>query len=92
MGDTTHTTYHLGRLCRWRRDKLAKKISLNSDACFTEPVICKRREEITIGFSRQDFEGVMAHDNNLMVIKVQIHDWSVKRVLIYPSSSANILY
>lgn len=27
-----------------------------------------------------------------MIIKVQIHDWNVKRVLIDPGSSADILY
>lgn len=45
-----------------------------------------------IGFSRQDSEGVLAHENDLMVMKVQIHDWSIKRALIDRSSSTDILY
>lgn len=36
--------------------------------------------------------GVLAHENNSMIIKVQIHDWSVKRVLIDLGSSTDILY
>lgn len=47
---------------------------------------------IIIGFSRQNSEGVLAHENYSMVIKVQIHDLSVKRVLINQGSSTSILY
>lgn len=52
------------------------------------------REEryVVVGFSRQNSEGVLAHENDLMVIKVQIHDWSVNQVLIDPVSSTDIFY
>lgn len=43
-------------------------------------------------FSRKDLEGVMAHENDPMVIKLQICDWIIKRVLINPRSSADVLY
>ena len=46
----------------------------------------------TVTFSKKDAAGVLAHDNDPMVIKVQIRDWSIKRVLIDPGSSADVLY
>ena len=45
-----------------------------------------------VTFSKKDAAGVLPHENDPMVIKVQIRDWSVKRVLIDPGSSADILY
>lgn len=56
------------------------------------PPSVREEKPIIIGFSRQDSEGVIAHENDSMVIKVQIHDWSIKRVLIDLGSSTDILY
>ena len=52
----------------------------------------KEGRPIVIGFSRQDSEGVPTHENDLMLIKVQIHDWGVKRVLMDSGISTDILY
>lgn len=45
-----------------------------------------------ISLSIKDSEEVLAHENDPMVIKVQIWDWIIKRVLIDPNSSINVLY
>src|SRR3954469_9167837 len=45
-----------------------------------------------VSFSKKDSKGVLAHENNPMVIKVYIKDWSIKRVLIDPVSFADVLY
>jgi len=50
------------------------------------------RREQSISFSEADFEGVVPHDDDPMVVTLQIFNWDVKRVLIDPSSSAFILY
>lgn len=39
-----------------------------------------------------DFEGIVPHDDDPMVVTIQIFKWDVKRVLIDPGSSADILY
>jgi hypothetical protein len=39
-----------------------------------------------------DYEGVVPHDDDLMVVTLQIFNWDVQRVLIDPGSSTNILY
>lgn len=56
------------------------------------PISKKKGKLIVIGFLKRDSEGVLAHENGLMVIKVQIQDWSVKWVLIDLSSPSDILY
>ena len=45
-----------------------------------------------MSFSKLDVVGIIAHENDLMVIKVQIRDWSVKRVLVDPGISVDVLY
>lgn len=47
---------------------------------------------VEINFSRKYVEGVLAHENDTMVIKVQIYDWSVKRVLVDSGSSLDVSY
>ena len=49
-------------------------------------------QEPGITFSTKDYEGIIPHDNDPMVITLQIFNWNVKRVLIDPESSADILY
>jgi len=44
-----------------------------------------------ITFSAKDFKSVVPHDNDPMVITLQILNWNIKRVLIDTSSSADIL-
>ena len=44
-----------------------------------------------IVFSAKDFEGVVPHDDDPMVITLQILNWNIKRVLIDTGSSADIL-
>ena len=56
------------------------------------PLLEEDENSIVTSFSRKDVEGVLAHKNDPMVIKVQIHDWSVKRVLVAPGSSADVSY
>lgn len=52
------------------------------------------RSSLEINFSYMDAKGVLTHEDedDLMVIILQMFDWSVKRVLVDPSSSINILY
>jgi len=50
------------------------------------------RREQDISFTPDDCEVVVPHDDDPMVVTLQIHNWDVKRVLIDPGSSANILY
>lgn len=47
--------------------------------------------EPNITFSAKDYEGVVPHDDP-MVITLHIFNWDVKRVIIGPGSSADILY
>jgi len=49
----------------------------------------ERSPDIT--FSAKDFEGVIPHEDDPMVITLQIINWNIKRVLIDTGSSANIL-
>jgi hypothetical protein len=48
--------------------------------------------EPDISFTTKDFRDVIPHDDDPMVITLQIFKWDVKRVLIDPGSSADILY
>jgi len=48
----------------------------------------ERSSDIT--FSAKDFKGVIPHDDDPMVITLQILNWNIKRVLIDTSSSADI--
>ncbi|MCH79824.1 gag-pol polyprotein, partial [Trifolium medium] len=45
-----------------------------------------------ISFTTADEQGVMSHDDDPLVIKVQILNCDVKRVLIDSGSSADIMY
>ena len=49
----------------------------------------ERSPDIT--FYAEDFEGVIPHEDDLMVITLQILNWNIKRVLIVIGSSADIL-
>lgn len=49
-----------------------------------------REPEIT--FTPKDFQGIIPHDDDPMVITLQILKWDVMRVLIDPGSSTDILY
>jgi hypothetical protein len=48
-------------------------------------------QEPNITFPTKDYEGVVPHDDT-MVVTLQIFNWDVKRVLIGPCISVNILY
>jgi hypothetical protein len=39
-----------------------------------------------------DYKGVVPHDDDPIVVTLQIFNWDVKRVLIDPCSSTDILY
>ncbi|MCH90939.1 gag-pol polyprotein [Trifolium medium] len=43
-------------------------------------------------FSERDAEGIVPHDNDPLVIQVQIFSWNIKRVLVDSGSSADIMY
>jgi len=49
-------------------------------------------QEPDITFIAKDYQGVVPHDDDPMVISLHIFNWNVKRVLIDPGSSVNILY
>ena len=48
--------------------------------------------EPDIAFTPKDFQGVIPHDEDPMVITLQILKWDVKRVLVDPGRSADFLY
>lgn len=48
--------------------------------------------ETQISFSKRDVEGISLHEDNLMVINIQIWKRDVKRVLIDQSSSTYVMY
>lgn len=52
----------------------------------------EKENSIMISFSRRDSEGVLAHENDPMLIKVHIRDWSIKRVLVDPENLTYVLY
>lgn len=56
------------------------------------PLSEKEEKPIVISFLRQDLNEELVHENDQMVIKVQIHDWRVKRVVIGSGSLDDILY
>lgn len=45
------------------------------------PLANKEDDSTVVSFFRNDAEGVLALENDPMVIKVQIRDWSVKGVM-----------
>jgi hypothetical protein len=45
-----------------------------------------------ISFTKEDKQGVMPHDDNPLVIQVQILNCDVKRVLVDSGSSTDIMY
>jgi hypothetical protein len=55
----------------------------NKQATEREPDIC---------FSPKDYRDVVPHDDDPMVITLQIFKWDIRRVLIDPGISADILY
>jgi hypothetical protein len=50
------------------------------------------KQEPDITFTARDYQGVIPHDDDPMIITLQIFNWNVKRVLIDPGSSDDILY
>ena len=52
----------------------------------------RSKRDPDIKFSTTDYEGVVPHDDDPMVITLQIFNCDVKRVLIDPGCSADILY
>jgi len=50
------------------------------------------RSESEFAFSNKDQMGIIPHADAPMVTRVHMFTWSVKRVLIDPGSSANLLY
>jgi len=48
--------------------------------------------EPEISFSSRDYQDIVPHDDDPMVITLQIFKWDIKRVLIDTGSSADILY
>jgi len=50
----------------------------------------KYEQDIT--FTTDYYEGVVPHDDDPMVVTLQIFNWDVKRVLIDPAISPDILY
>lgn len=46
----------------------------------------------SVRFSKQDAIGITPHKDDSMVMKIQIHDLTVERVLVDPGSSTDILY
>lgn len=47
---------------------------------------------MAVSFSKWYSRDLLANENDMMVIKVKICDWSVKRVLIDSGSSNKVLY
>jgi len=68
------------------RKNYARQIMLINEGSH---VFAEKSSDIT--FSPKDFEGVVPHDNDPMVITLQILNWNIKRVLIDTDSSADIL-
>jgi len=68
-----------------RRNYARQIMLINEDSCS----FAERSSVIT--FSAEDFEGVIPHEDNPMVITLQILNWNIKRVLIDTGSSADIL-
>lgn len=45
-----------------------------------------------ISFSQWDVDRILPHEDDPMVISMQIFDWDIKRVLIDLGSSTDIIY
>lgn len=45
-----------------------------------------------LSFSPKDFEGISPHEDDPLVVVVQVLNYNVRRVLIDPGSSADIIY
>jgi len=59
---------------------------------FIDDRMADSKHEQDITFTSDDYEGIVPHDDDPMVMTLQIFNWDVKRVLIDPGSSADILY
>lgn len=57
-----------------------------------ETTLSHKDDPYPINFSKQFAVGSLAHENDPIVIKVQIWDRSVKRFLVGPRISADVLY
>ncbi|XP_024636363.2 uncharacterized protein [Medicago truncatula] len=75
-----------GRESSNSREKYARQVMLLGDN-FTSS--SERSPDIT--FSAKDFEQVIPHDDDPLVISVQLLNWEIKRVLVDTGSSANVL-
>jgi hypothetical protein len=51
-----------------------------------------QKHEPDVSFTSKDYRDIVPHDDDPMVVTLQIFKWDVKRVLIDPGSSADILY
>lgn len=60
----------------------------------SKEISSKEEEEnsVAVSFSRRDLNDALAHENDSIVIKVQIHDLSVKWVLIDLDNYVDVLY
>lgn len=56
------------------------------------PLTKSRALVITVSFSHIDFEDIIPHENDSIMINLQIHNWNMKRVLIDLDISTNIFY
>jgi len=74
-----------GESCASRKN-YARQIMLIDEGSHT---FVEKSSDIT--FSAKDFEGVVPHDDDPMVITLQILNWNIKRVLINTGISADIL-
>lgn len=59
----------------------------------SETIVHEAEQDLDpVGFSKRDTMGIMPHEDDPMLIKIQIQYWTFKRVLVDLGSSVDILY
>ncbi|XP_024626709.1 uncharacterized protein [Medicago truncatula] len=69
------------------RKKYARQVMLLGDNFSSSS---EKYPDIT--FSSKDFEQVIPHDDDPLVVSIQLLNWEIKRVLVDTGSSADVLY
>lgn len=89
----THLKHDRRRFHRWQRIQIiVKEVCSASNVCRQHSSHKVKGPILAISFSQEEDEDIFPYEDDLIVINLQLHYWNVKKVLIDPNSSKDILY